>query len=58
MKNKTYVTFAEKKVKIKILTTKNFVKLRIVVFIPVNTEVLYITYVIQDIIYLKKSEKF
>lgn len=45
-----------KKLKIKILTTKNIVKLRITVFVSRNTEVLYIRYVIQDIIYLKKFE--
>ena len=51
-----YVIFAEKKIRKKRLMIKNIVKLEIIVIIQINPEVLFIGYVIQDIVCLKKFQ--
>ena len=46
MKMKTFAIFVKKSLKINILKIKNVVKLEIIVFMQVNTEVLHIVHVI------------
>ena len=48
------VIFIKKKLKINIWKIKNIVKIRIIVIIQTNIEVLHIAYVIKNIVYLKK----
>ena len=54
MKMQKSVIFVEKKLKIDMWKKKNIVKLEIIVTLQENIEVLRISYVILNIVYLKK----
>ena len=51
-----YAIFADTKLKKKMLMIKNIVKLDLIAIIQLNTEMLFIAYVIQDIVCLKKFQ--
>ena len=54
MKRQKSPMLVEKSLKINMLRIKNIVKLKNIVIIQVNIEVLFIVYVIQNVVYLKK----
>ena len=53
MNRQKSVTFANKNPNINTLSIKLIIKLKTIVIILVNTELLYIAYVIQNIVYIK-----
>ena len=58
MKIQKSAIFEEKSLKINLVRINNIIKIKVIVILQVNIEVLHLAYVIQNIVYLKKCSYF